>query len=265
MLTGPGSRSGAKLLAPITQEISDNDSEDEMENQIRTVRGCQEHDLNRSTRVNARLVMLCLAGTFAMSPSAHAREVVLITQAKAMAGNVTPGDAPGFPVSITRPGSYRLSSNLRSPSAVAIQIDADGVTLNLNGFAIIGTYVFEDSPGAISGNNRKHVRIHNGTIMGFSFPIRFEGDAQFITLEKLNINSTTFFNSIPVLSVAIFLGRNVPAYSTIRDVVADGQILLTCPSLVIDTIADGGTLVWALPYTGLAFDFPSNCKGANVF
>jgi hypothetical protein len=104
MLTGPGSRSGAKLLAPITQEITNNDTEDEMESQ--TVRYLlHDHDLKRAKRVNARLVMLCLAGMFAMSPSAHARGVVLITQAKAMAGDVTPGDAPGFPVSITRPGT----------------------------------------------------------------------------------------------------------------------------------------------------------------
>jgi len=237
-----------------------------MESQNRTTSARYEPDVNRSSRVSWGIVLLGLTGMFVVSQPGYAvAAVIRIDQASAKAGDVTPGDAPGFPVTITRPGSYRLTSNLRSPSAVAIQIDADGVTLDLNGFAIIGTYVFEDSPGAISGNNRRHVRIHNGTIMGFSFPIRFEGDAQFITLEKLNINSTTFSNSIPVLSVAIFLGRNLPAYSTIRDVVADGQILLTCPSLVIDTIADGGTLVWALPYTGLAFSFPSNCRGTNVF
>ena len=90
-----------------------------------------------------------------------------------------------------------------------------------------------DRRRAARRNEKVDVRIHNGTIMGFSLPIRFEGDAPFITLEKLNINSTTFFNSIPVLSVAIFLGRNLPAYSTIRDVVADGGRRNACvgPSL----------------------------------
>ncbi len=34
---------------------------------------------------------------------------IAITQARAMAGGVTPGDAPGFPVTITQPGSYVLS------------------------------------------------------------------------------------------------------------------------------------------------------------
>ena len=35
--------------------------------------------------------------------------VQLINQELALAGNVTPGDEPGFPVTITRSGSYRLS------------------------------------------------------------------------------------------------------------------------------------------------------------
>ena len=38
--------------------------------------------------------------------------VMLINQSSAMAGNVTPRAAPGFPVSITVPGSYRLSRDL---------------------------------------------------------------------------------------------------------------------------------------------------------
>jgi hypothetical protein len=38
--------------------------------------------------------------------------VVLIDQNRALAGGVTPGDAPGFPVTISQHGSYRLSGNL---------------------------------------------------------------------------------------------------------------------------------------------------------
>jgi hypothetical protein len=37
--------------------------------------------------------------------------VVLIDQNKALAGSVTPGDTPGFPVTISLPGSYRVLSN----------------------------------------------------------------------------------------------------------------------------------------------------------
>src|SRR5579864_3177056 len=69
--------------------------------------------------------------------------VVLINQANALAGNVTPGDTPGFPVTISQSGSYKLSSNLviADPNANGIQITADNVTIDLNGFSIIGPSV----------------------------------------------------------------------------------------------------------------------------
>jgi hypothetical protein len=214
------------------------------------------------------IALLCLTGMFLLSPTVFAVDgVVLIDQARAMAGNVTPGDAPGFPVSITRSGSYKLSSNLTSPGAVAIHIVADGVTLDLNGFSLVGSFVFP-SGEAIVGDDRKFIRIFNGSIQGFSFPLRFLGDAQFVTLEKLHVNSRTLFNGTPVMSVAIQLGRNTFAYSLIREVVAEGQIQITCPSVVVDTIAGGaggGVVVMALPYNGTGVSFPANCKGANVF
>src|SRR5947199_6672479 len=69
--------------------------------------------------------------------------VVLIDQNRALAGGVTPGDAPGFPVTISLAGSYRLSGNLTVPNAntTAISITSDNVTIDLNGFSIIGPTV----------------------------------------------------------------------------------------------------------------------------
>ena len=72
-----------------------------------------------------------------MSSSLYAVDgVVLIDQNHALAGNITPGDTPGFPVTISQPGSYKLSSNLTVPDAdtTAIQITSNNVTLDLNGF-----------------------------------------------------------------------------------------------------------------------------------
>jgi hypothetical protein len=60
--------------------------------------------------------------------------VVLIDQSHALAGGITPDDAPGFPVTISQPGSYRLSGNLTVPNSnTAIQITADSVILDMNG------------------------------------------------------------------------------------------------------------------------------------
>jgi hypothetical protein len=76
-----------------------------------------------------------------LTPVAEAVDgVVLIDQNRALAGNITPGDLPGFPVTISRAGSYRLSGNLdiADPDTTAIEVTADHVTLDLNGFRIQG-------------------------------------------------------------------------------------------------------------------------------
>lgn len=59
------------------------------------------------------------------------------------------GDSGGFPVTITEPGSYRLSGNLDVSSLSdtdVIQVQASNVTLDLNGFAIIGPVTCTDTP-----------------------------------------------------------------------------------------------------------------------
>jgi hypothetical protein len=104
--------------------------------------------------------------------------VVLINQSNALAGNVTPGDAPGFPVTISVSGSYRLSSNLTVPDAntTAIQINTDNVTIDLNGFSILGPVVCSCCPTSCSPNNgsgvgitssNSNITISNGIVRGF--------------------------------------------------------------------------------------------------
>ena len=86
----------------------------------------------------------CLASAFAFAALASrllaVDGVVLIDQNRALAGNVTPGDAPGFPIRISVPGSYRLSGNLTVPNVntSAILLATSHVTIDLNGFAILG-------------------------------------------------------------------------------------------------------------------------------
>src|SRR5262249_48726920 len=104
------------------------------------------HNSRRSqmnTNLCRRLVIMvssCLSVCFMTGMfSGVANAQVLINQADALAGNVTPGDAPGFPVTISQPGSYRLSSNLDVPShGLGIDIQADDVSIDLNGFRIRG-------------------------------------------------------------------------------------------------------------------------------
>lgn len=95
--------------------------------------------------------------------------VVLIDQNRALAGNVTPGDTAGFPVTISQPGSYRLSGNLTVGTANvrAIQITVDNVTLDLNGFQVLCTYDASVGfqTGCIASGGTNATAIRNGKIV----------------------------------------------------------------------------------------------------
>lgn len=101
--------------------------------------------------------------------------VILIDQNRALAGGVTPGDAPGFPITISQPGSYRLSGDLTVPNAGTdgFVVTADRVTIDLNGFSIIGPTVcssFPCSPAGsgtgVNGSSSGTITVRNGTIKG---------------------------------------------------------------------------------------------------
>jgi hypothetical protein len=97
--------------------------------------------MHRNNRSRVSAAAFSLALLLYLTPVAEAVDgVVLIDQNRASAGNITPGDLPGFPVTISRPGSYRLSGNLdvANPDTTAIEITANNVTLDLNGFTIQG-------------------------------------------------------------------------------------------------------------------------------
>jgi len=63
---------------------------------------------------------------------------VEINQSAANAGGITPGDSPGLPVSITRPGSYVLTGDLEDAAGnrTLIRVTAAFVDIDLNGFSL---------------------------------------------------------------------------------------------------------------------------------
>ncbi len=93
--------------------------------------------------------------------------VVDINQVRAAAGGVSPGDAAGFPVTISQAGSYRLTGNLTVPDAntTAISVTADNVTVDLNGFSILGPTGAGTGRG-VSGVGFSHTTVRNGTVQG---------------------------------------------------------------------------------------------------
>ena len=56
---------------------------------------------------NRNSLFAALVAAFASAsacPAMAADGVVLITHAKALAGNITPGDAPGYPITLSKTG-----------------------------------------------------------------------------------------------------------------------------------------------------------------
>ncbi|MFT7723950.1 MAG: hypothetical protein QM788_14160 [Roseateles sp.] len=143
-----------------------------------------------------------------------------IDQNKALAGNVTPGDTPGFPITISQPGSYKLTGNLTVPANVkGIHITANNVTLDLNGFTVSGPSTCtrddqsrfvsctHDNPQAsgIDAYMATGTAVRNGTVKGFGGIGLAAGDHARIdnlrlTENKLGLSSIGLMSAGPIIS-----------------------------------------------------------------
>jgi hypothetical protein len=161
------------------------------------------------------LATLATLATLALAATAQA-QVITIDQAKAMAGNVTPGDTPGFPVTLSQPGSYRLAGNLRVPEGVhGVVIGARNVTLDLNGFTLSGPRCgparCNIGPGTGSNGTGVYVeqplaRLLNGSIDAFNGSgVRAEASAQSLAIDQMTLSR----NGVD--------GATLVANSTVRD------------------------------------------------
>lgn len=107
-----------------------------------------------------------LAACLALATPVQAVDGVLeINQTCAVQTGCFAGDTAGFPVTIGQAGSYRLTGNLEVPSTTAdgIEVLAEGVTLDLNGFRLEG-------PGSGSGNGVEgegDLVVRNGFVRSF--------------------------------------------------------------------------------------------------
>lgn len=118
------------------------------------------------TRGPAILISLLLTAT-----SARAVDGVIEINQSCVAVGCFPGDAARMPVTITEPGSYRLTSNLAGELGLnAIEITlpgmGPGVTLDLNGFEIAGVSGSLDGI-RVTGWATRSVTVRNGTVRDF--------------------------------------------------------------------------------------------------
>lgn len=99
-----------------------------------------------------RLRRIGLALTL-LAAAAGAAAQAIITHEQALAANVTSGDTPGYPVTISVPGHCVLKGNLQVPAnAGGIFITASNVTLDLNGFSVAGPGTCLTSPPQVTCN-----------------------------------------------------------------------------------------------------------------
>ncbi len=113
---------------------------------------------------HAVLAVALLAATPALAVTNDNGDV-LISQAAVNAGNITPGDTPGFPVTLSLPGTYRLASNLTVATAVnGIEVRANDVTIEMNGRTLAGSGVGRNG---ITSFNR-NTRVRDGSVRGFT-------------------------------------------------------------------------------------------------
>jgi hypothetical protein len=114
----------------------------------------------------------------------------LINQSTVMA-------AGGFPYKILQAGSYKLSGNL-TVTAIGtdgIEIDSDNVTLDLNGFAIIGPGSCAGSPLQCTTQTSRGVlsfgysnTVKNGAVQGFGYGVYVTGSG---TVEDVQAKANT--------------------------------------------------------------------------
>jgi hypothetical protein len=156
-------------------------------------------------RVRSFRLSLTLAVTFLwlafVGPAIASDGVLEINTTCASAGCFA-GDLPGFPVVITKAGSYRLTGNLAVviSSLSILDIRADHVTIDLNGFSLLGPQVCDVGSCGSSGSGYgivsynvfptpKSTTIRNGTISGFNECLVLA--AKGIHVQRLSISHCT--------------------------------------------------------------------------
>ncbi len=132
--------------------------------------------------------------TLAVTPAFADRGARELSAECALFGCV-PGDSGGYPITLTEPGSYILTSNLSTISAsqTLILVNASNVQIDLNGFALLGPTSCSGSTvsctgtgigNGISAGSQNYVTIRNGSIRGM-------GDAGIVVGNYARIEDVT--------------------------------------------------------------------------
>jgi hypothetical protein len=170
------------------------------------------------------------------------------------------GDSPGFPVTISQPGHYRLSSNLATPTSGSINgilIDTTAtaatayVDLDLNGFEIVGGGTCSGNPVttcAAGSSGRgievdafgQMVRVHNGAVRGFNIGVLLISAGSGSSIEDLvtSENASAGINPQTASSATMLLDH----VRSVRNGAAGASSGITGRILVRDSVFSGNKL-----------------------
>lgn len=137
----------------------------------------------------------------------------------------TPGDSDSTPslFKLSTPGSYYLTGNITGVSGKHCIELSSGVTLDLNGFSLIGV------PGALSGVyiNASRAAVRNGSITGFNIGVDAY-EAAGARFQDLTVTSTT--NQCFKASLGAVLENCFAQDGTIGFDVFESAMLINCSS-----------------------------------
>lgn len=225
--------------------------------------------LARVTRARAgpvAVLSVLVALALVPDPASAVDGVVEVNAAAVTAGGITPGDSPGFPATISVPGSYVLTGGLVVPSTatIAIQVTSSDVSIDLNGFSItgascVGATTSACRPTAASGhgvsvdNDLRHgVSVRNGSIVGVGGIGVWVGQQGSVSNVRTRWNGSDGIRAASgsVVSQAASIengqyGIFVYAGSTVERSVVNGNledgIYTDADSLVVDNTARGNS------------------------
>jgi hypothetical protein len=141
----------------------------------------EKDDISNAARLTIALAALIGVVLFGAPRAGAIDGVVDLNQARALLGQLSESDTAGFPITISKPGSYRLTSNLVVENAFtdAIAVQANDVTIDLNGFSIVGPTSCSEPPvlctptgigvGVLSDLEAENVAVIDGVVRGMGF------------------------------------------------------------------------------------------------
>ncbi len=181
--------------------------------------------MSGSSKWICSLLSLATVGLVFLGEAAYGVDgVIEISQARALAGGVTPGDEPGFPVKLFEPGSYRLTGNLTVPNTNtgAIEVRSNQVSIDLNGFSIQGPGTCTGCPvtsctggtgrGVYVLSNIEMVSVRNGTIRGMGAEgilLGYQAQIENVIVRDNGARGISFVGSgVAIITASQFVANN---------------------------------------------------------